>query len=115
MSELFVHVPPLVKYPNTFKEEAVNKMKQLNDTVDFFRWKVDQQCAEARPSSTHPCDGNPEKRWLSERSERRKCVFREMAELECIKIRDNAFKDCHAEVKRTIGKNRGTFIMLIKC
>ena len=25
--------------------------------------------------------------------------FREMAELECIKIRDNAFKDCHAEVK----------------
>ena len=41
--------------------------------------------------------------------------FREMAELECIKIRDNAFKDCHAEVKITIGKNRGTFIMLIKC
>ena len=23
---------------------------------------------------------------------------REMAELECIKIRDNAFKDCHSEV-----------------
>ena len=41
--------------------------------------------------------------------------FREMAELECIKIRDNAFKDCHAEVKRTIGKNRGTSIMLVKC
>ena len=41
--------------------------------------------------------------------------FREMAELECIKIRDNAFKDCHAEVKRTIGKNLGTFWMIIKC
>ena len=41
--------------------------------------------------------------------------FREMAELECIKIRDNAFKDCHAEVQRTIGKNLGTFWMIIKC
>ena len=41
--------------------------------------------------------------------------LREMAELECIKIRDNAFKDCHAEVTRTIGRNLGTFIMLIKC
>ena len=39
--------------------------------------------------------------------------FREMAELECIKIRDNAFKDCHAEVTRTIGKNLGTFLMVI--
>ena len=35
--------------------------------------------------------------------------FREMAELECIKIRDNAFKDCHAEVTRKNGKNLGTF------
>ena len=42
--------------------------------------------------------------------------FREMAELECIKIRDNAFKDCHAEVTRTIGENWEHFEWLvIKC
>ena len=100
----------MLKYPNTVKEQAVEQCR------NFFRWKVDQQCAEARPSSTHPCDGNPEKRWLFVKARQTQNVFfREMAELECIKIRDNAFKDCHAEVKRTIGKNLGTLWMIIKC
>ena len=68
--------------------------------IVLLRWRVDQNCAEIRPSAAHPCDGSTEKRY-SGLPPFRYTIHqypRQMAERECSKLKDATFASCHSQV-----------------